>query len=388
MDFLQKSKSLYDIMVDVRRKLHMYPEIDNKLYKTTQLIEEKLKEIGIEYRKYPNNAIVADIGKNNNKIIALRADMDALEVLDLKNVPYKSQVEGYMHACGHDAHTAIQVGAAYLLKGIEDKLYGTVRLIFQPAEETYGGAKEIIEYGELNNVKAIAALHVDETIDTGTIGIKRGVVSAASNPFKITVRGKGSHGAHPEDGIDSIYISAKIIDNLQGIVSREVAAVDNALITIGKINGGTALNAISSQVVMEGIIRTLGEDLRNYVIKRCKDVIEYTAKMYRAEADFDYINGYPSFENDDKLYDIFKEVLEKRSIAKYFEVKYPSMGVEDFSYYAQNIPAFYYKLGCRNKEKGIVFPAHGSYFDIDEECMIFGCAMQCAFAFECLKSIN
>ncbi|MCX7883848.1 MAG: amidohydrolase, partial [Caloramator sp.] len=315
-------------------------------------------------------------------------DMDALEVCDLKDVPYKSQIYGLMHACGHDAHTAIQLGAAALLKNIENKLNGSIRLIFQPAEESYGGAKEMIEYGAVEGVSAIIALHVDETIETGKVGVKRGVVSAASNPFKITVRGKGAHGAHPEDGVDSIYISAKIIDNLQGIISREVAAVDNAVITIGKINGGTALNAISSNVVMEGIIRTLGKDLREYCINRVSEIVENTAKMYRGEAIFEYIDGYPSFENDDLLLKFFRKIVEEYNYADFIEVEEPSMGVEDFSYYAQIIPSLYYKLGCRNELLGITNPAHGSYFDIDENCMIIGCALQSALAYNFLKSID
>lgn len=384
-NFLKKAKNVYDMMVTIRRSLHKYPEIDNKLYKTTELVESYLKEFDIKYTKFNNNGIVADIGTKKNRIIALRADMDALEVVDLKDVPYKSQIKGYMHACGHDGHTAIQIGAAAMLKEIENELDGTVRLIFQPAEETYGGAKEMIEYGCLENVNAIIALHVDETMCTGKIGVKKGVVCAASNPFTITVRGKGSHGAHPEDGVDSIYIAAKIIDNLQGIISREIAAVDNAIITIGKINGGTALNAISSSVVMEGIIRTLGKDLRDYCVRRVKEVVESTAKMHRGEANFEYIEGYPSFENDDELFNLFKDIIEKNKIAEFIDIEKPSMGVEDFAYYAQSIPALYYRLGCRNEEKGIINPAHGSYFDIDESCMIVGSAAQAAFAYRFLN---
>ncbi|QCX32326.1 amidohydrolase [Caloramator sp. E03] len=384
-NFLEKAKNVYDMMVTIRRSLHKYPEIDNKLYKTTELVESYLKELGIKYTKYDNNGIIADIGSKKNKIVALRADMDALEVVDLKDVPYKSQIEGYMHACGHDGHTAIQIGAAAILKEIEKELDGTVRLIFQPAEETYGGAKEMIEYGCLDKVKAIIALHVDETMSLGKIGVKKGVVCAASNPFTINVRGKGSHGAHPEDGVDSIYIAAKIIDNLQGIVSREIAAVDNAIITIGKINGGTALNAISSSVVMEGIIRTLGKDLRDYCVGRVKEIVENTAKLYRGKASFEYIEGYPSFQNDNELFNLFKDIIEKDKIAEFIEIEKPSMGVEDFAYYAQIIPALYYRLGCRNEEKGIINPAHGSYFDIDESCMIVGCAAQAAFAYKFLK---
>ncbi|SKA86545.1 amidohydrolase [Caloramator quimbayensis] len=384
-EFLKESNELFSLMQNIRRELHMYPEIDNKLYKTSELVESYLRNFNIKYKKYSNNGIIAEIGSKKDNIVALRADMDALEVFDLKDVPYKSKVEGYMHACGHDAHTAIQIGAAALLKKIEGELDGSVRLIFQPAEETYGGAKEMIEYGALEGVKSIIALHVDETIDTGKIGAKRGVVSAASNPFKIIVRGKGAHGAYPEDGVDSVYISAKIIDNLQGIISREIAAVNNAVITIGKINGGTALNAISSEVIMEGIIRTLGKDIREYCIDRVSNIVENTAKMYRGEAVFDFIEGYPSFENDELLFNLFKSIINEKNYAGFIEADKPSMGVEDFAYYAQKVPSLYYKLGCRNEKFGIINPSHGSYFDIDEKCLIIGCAVQSAFAYKLLK---
>lgn len=378
---LSQANQKLDMMVKIRRELHMHPEIDNKLNFTASLVESCLKGFGISFKKYDNNGITADIGSNKDRIIALRADMDALEVVDLKDVPYKSRIKGYMHACGHDAHTSILLGAAAVLKSMEDKINGTVRLIFQPAEETYGGAKEMIEYGVLEGVNAIIGLHVDETLETGTIGLKKGVVSAASNPFKIHVNGKGAHGAHPEDGVDSIYIAAKIIDNLQGIISREIAAVDNAVITIGKINGGTALNAISSSVEMEGILRTLGKDIRGYCKKRISEIIYTTAKMHCGDASIEFVEGYPSFKNDDHLYEWFYKLLKQSNYAKVIEIDKPSMGVEDFSYYTEVVSGLYYKLGCRNIKKGIVNPAHGSYFDIDEDCMTIGCAVHCLSAY-------
>ncbi|WP_278244874.1 M20 metallopeptidase family protein [Fervidicella metallireducens] len=268
---------------------------------------------------------------------------------------------------------------------MENKLGGTVRLIFQPAEETDGGAKDMIELGALEGVKAIFGLHVEETIKTGIIGVNRNVVSAASNPFKINIKGKGSHGAHPEDGIDSILIAAKVIDNLQSIVSREIAAVDNAVISIGKIHGGTAQNAICSEIVMEGILRTLGKNLREFCIKRMREIVSLTAKMYCGEGTISFIESYPSFENDEKLYKWFMETLEGVNCIKTIELKKPSMGVEDFAYYTEKVPGLYYKLGCRNEEKGITNPAHGSYFDIDEECLLYGCIVQSLSAFKFLQ---
>lgn len=387
INFLDESLKIMDIMINIRRTLHMNPEIDRDLYNTGNLVEDYLKKYNIEYTRYSNNGIIAEIGNGVAKVVALRADMDALNVLDLKDVPYKSQRSGVMHACGHDAHTSILIGAAILLKSIETKLNGRVRFIFQPAEETDGGAKDMINYGGLDGVSAIAGLHVDETIDTGIIGVKRGVVCAASNPFEINIKGKGSHGAYPESGIDAIMIAAKVIDNLQSIISREISALDSSVITIGKISGGTSANAICSHVVMEGILRTLGNDLREFSKNRINQIVNDTALMYRATADVKFIESYPSFSNDDELYTSFNGLLSEMSNIDIIHIEKPNMSVEDFSYYTQRVPGLYYKLGCRNIDKGINHPAHGSYFDIDEDCLAYGCAVQAAFAYKYLKGI-
>lgn len=384
-ELIELAKNYRETMISIRRQIHMNPEIDRDLVETANLVESYLKNNDIRYKRFKNNGIIAEIGINYNNIVALRADMDALEIVDLKDVPYKSTKHGLMHACGHDAHTAILLGAALCLKRVENKLGGTVRCIFQPAEETDGGAKDMIELGALEGVKAIFGLHVEETIKTGIIGVNRNVVSAASNPFKISIKGKGSHGAHPEDGIDSILIAAKVIDNLQSIVSREIAAVDNAVISIGKIHGGTAQNAICSEIVMEGILRTLGKNLREFCIKRMRDIVTLTAKMYSGEGTISFIESYPSFENDENLYKWFMEILDSVNCIKTIELQKPSMGVEDFAYYTEKVPGLYYKLGCRNEEKGITNPAHGSYFDIDEECLLYGCIIQSLSAFKFLE---
>jgi amidohydrolase len=386
IDFPKSAKENLAMMIEIRRELHKHPEIDRNLNKTALLVEGYLNKWGIKYKRYENNGIIADIGRaNSTNIIALRADMDALQIIDLKDVDYKSQNEGVMHACGHDAHTAILLGTACILKNIENELNGKIRLIFQPAEETDGGAKEMIAYGALEGAKAIIGLHVEESIDSGVIGVNRGVVHAASNPFKISINGKGSHGASPQDGIDSIYIASKIIDGLQGVVSREISATDSAVITIGKIYGGTAINAICSNVILEGILRTLGSDLRNFTKNRIKDITCMTAAMYRGNAEINFIEGYPSFENDKCLGEWFNKTVIENTDIEVIQIDKPSLGVEDFAYYTQVIPGFFYKLGCRNIAKGIVNPAHGSFFDIDENCLEYGALVQSMIAYEFLK---
>lgn len=388
LDFQKASENTLDMMIDIRRELHKNPEIGRNLPCTAGLVESYLNKWGIQYKRFENNGIIAEFGSktNVNNIIALRADMDALEVFDLKDVSYKSQNNGYMHACGHDAHTSILLGTASILKNIESELSGRVRLIFQPAEETDGGAKDMIEYGALEGARAIIGLHVEETLDTGVIGVKKGVVSAASNPFTITVSGKGSHGASPQDGVDSIYIASKIIDNLQGVISREIAATESGVITIGKISGGTAMNVICSSVTMQGILRTLGDELRSFSKERIKNIVEMTASMYRGTASIDFVEGYPSYENNSTMVEWFNNFVKNNIDVKVVEIKEPSLGVEDFAYYAQKVPALFYKLGSRNESKGIIHPAHGSYFDIDENCMMYGAMIQSKCAYEFLKN--
>lgn len=391
IDFLKASEEKLNMMISIRRELHMHPEIDRALNSTANLVQFHLNKLGISFKRYENNGIIAEFGNNSdekrNNVIALRADMDALEVFDLKDVSYKSQNNGYMHACGHDAHTAILIGTAAILKDHEDELNGRVRLIFQPAEETDGGAKDMIKFGALKDVKCIVGLHVEESIPTGTIGVNKGIVYAASNPFTIKIAGKGSHGASPHDGVDSIHIAAKIIDNLQGIISREISATDSAVITIGKVSGGTAINAICSSITMQGILRTLGVELRTFSKERMRTVVEMTAKMYRGEATINFIEGYPSFENDNKMVNKLYDIVNNENAIKLIDIKRPSMGVEDFAYYGEVVPALFYKLGCRNEAKGIIHPAHGSYFDLDEECMKYGAMMQSKCAYSFLETI-
>lgn len=385
INFFEEAKLIQAQLVDYRRFLHMHPELDRNLYTTSKYVESILEQYNINYKKFDNCGVIAEIG-TGEKIVALRADMDALTVEDKKNTPYKSLNSGIMHACGHDAHTSILLGAAILLKKFETNLNGKVRLIFQPAEETDGGAKDMIEYGSLDNVSCIIGLHVEETLNTGTIGVKNGVVNAASNPFELIIYGKGAHGAHPEDGIDPIVIGANLISNLQTLISREISPLSSAVISIGTFNAGTAQNAIAEFAKITGIIRTLGKETRDFVINRFKEIIDNSIKMYRGKYDLNIVDGYPSFDNDNTLTKFLYDISNQyNSYYKLKQIEFPSMGVEDFAYYTQHVPGLYYKLGCRNEEKGIIHPAHGSYFDIDEECLWIGCGLQTTLAYKLLE---
>lgn len=378
---LVEAKNIKDWMVKIRRDFHMNPEFGMEEFRTRDRIVEYLEGLGIEYKKGIANTGVLGIirGKKKGKTIALRADMDALPIQDEKDVEYKSRVSGKMHACGHDAHLAILLGAARILKGMEEKLNGNVKLFFQPAEETIGGAKPMIEAGVMENPKVdvVLGLHVASEIDTGEIGIKYGQTHAYSDDIKIIICGKGSHGAYPQGGIDAIMIASQVVIALQSIVSRNVDPRNSAVVTIGTINGGTQSNIIADKVELVGTIRTLDSDMRLLVIKRVKDIATQIARAMGGKAEVIVEEGYIALINTDEIVDVVKRNGEEILGAdKITILKSPSLGVEDFAYFAEAAPAAFYRLGCRNEEKGIIHDAHYCLFDIDEDCLVFGAALQ------------
>jgi len=363
------SQDFFNYLVNIRRKLHMYPELDTELPMTCDLIESILKEHDITYTRIDNFGIIAEIG-DSPEVIAFRADIDALPLNDLKSIPYASKIPHRIHACGHDIHTTIILGIAIILKSLN--LPFKFRFIFQGAEETDGGAPRMIELGAIKDAKYILGIHTDISLETNIIGIKKGTVTASSNPFNIEISGKGAHGAHPNTGVDSIIIASKIIDIFQTLVSREIPATKNAVISIGQINGGETYNAIAATTNMQGILRTTDNSIKLFLKERIERVVKETAELYRGNATITFKEGYPSFNNNDTLFCSFKECFTNNKYINLKEIAVPSMGVDDFAYYANEIPGLYIKLGCRNEEKGIIAPAHSNYFDVDEECIRSG----------------
>lgn len=395
MDFLNKAINIKDELINLRREFHKNPELGFELYKTSQLIKDFLEREGIPYENVATTGIVATIrggkSKENSKTIALRGDMDALPLLDKKNTCYVSTNVGKMHACGHDAHTTMLLGSAKILNAIKENLEGTVKFLFEPAEETVGGAKLMIEDGVLENphVDGIIGLHVDENLPTGKIGIKKGIAYAASNPFKVTIYGKGAHGASPHKSIDPIIIACNVITTLQTLVSRELNPTSPAVVTIGTINGGTAQNIIPDAVTFSGIIRTMRLEDREYFIIRLKEIIESVVKAMRGTCEIEVIESYPCLCNDDKMYTFFEEAAVKAIGKENIElVNEPTMGVESFAYFSLQRPSMFYWLGCGNKEKRIIHPAHSSLFDIDEDCLPIGVAVHCTAAYEFINGIQ
>ena len=386
---IYKVSEIEEWVRNIRRDFHEYPELGMEEYRTQAKIIEYLKEMGIEYKIAATTGVVGIIrGKKAGKTVGLRADIDALPMDDKKEVPYKSKVCGKTHSCGHDAHAAILLGAAKVLNSMKDNIEGNIKLFFQPAEETVGGALPMIEEGVLEDpyVDGIFGLHVDNGFQTGEVGIKYGQMKAASDMIKIIIHGKNSHGAYPQDGVDAIAIAGQVIVSLQTIVSRNIDPRCSAVVTIGTINGGYAGNIIADRVEMKGIVRTLNKEDREEVLHRIKNIVQDIPHAMGGKGELIRTESYTALINEDNMVDIVRkngvEILGKENI---YEIPYPSYGVEDFAYFAEARPSAFFQLGSGNKEKGIVSSGHTSYFDIDEDCLVKGILLQVKNALEFLK---
>ena len=377
---LTKINEIEDEIISWRRYLHKHPEVSNEEEKTGYFVQEKLRSFGLD-RILGNfagtNGVIADIGKNNGKVVALRCDLDALPIFEKTKIPYKSKCDGKMHACGHDAHTSILLGIARILKENEDLINGRIKLIFQPCEEVpnFRGAQYLIDNGVLDNPKvdAIFALHVYPELEVGKVGTKPGPIFASTDLFKITIKGKGTHSAQPHRGVDPIIIAAQFINSLNHIVSRKIDPLLSSVISIGKIRSGTAANIIPDEVHMEGTARAL--DLG--VTKKLPILIEETLKgichVYGGKYKLEYIKGTSPVINDDELYQFSMNILRNAlGKDKIITLNRPTMGGEDFAEFLLNVPGVMFRLGTRNEEKGITYPLHSPNFDIDENSLKLG----------------
>lgn len=379
MNLLLEAQKIKQNIVQFRRNFHMHPELGMEEYRTVGIIEDTLKFLEIKTKRIAGTGLIGFLkGKGSGKTIALRADMDALPISDKKKVSYASRIPCKMHACGHDFHMASLLGAAILLSKYKNKFNGNVKFLFQPAEETIGGALPMIEEGALKNpeVSAVFGLHVDVDIEVGKIGIIYGKAYAASDMFDVIIYGKGSHGAAPHEGIDAITVGAQVVSALQNFVSRNVNPLDSAVVTIGIFQGGYQRNIIADRVKLSGIIRTLDPNIREIACDRVKKIILGVTEALGAKANINFTPSYPSLINDNSMTDLVKSVAEgllgKDNVIM---VDKPSMGVEDFAYFLQNTAGSFFKVGIRNKEKGIVQPLHSSLFDIDEDALQIATAM-------------
>lgn len=388
MNFKEEALKIKDEIINIRRDFHAHPELGFEEYRTSAKIKEFLDKENIPYKEVAGTGVCAIIkGKYAGKTIALRSDMDALPINEKNTCDYASKESGKMHACGHDGHLAILLGAAKILNKYKEQLKGNIKLLFEPAEETVGGASYMIKEGVLENpyVDAVLGLHVTEDLDVGKIKVKNGVVNAASNPFTITVKGKGGHGAAPHATIDPIVMASHLVLALQPIVSREISPANPAVITVGSIHGGSAQNIIPDEVQLRGIIRTMTKEDREYATKRLEEVVKGITTTFRGKYSIDIEESYPCLYNDDTMVELLRENAKKVINEENVTIqKSASMGVESFAYFANERPAVFYFLGARNSEKGIVSPAHNALFNIDEDCIPIGIAIQCQTAFDYL----
>lgn len=380
-DAINKVNNLKDWIIKIRRDIHETPELAMEEYITKEKIKKYLDRIGIEYKEFESHrGIIAYIIKNPAyKTIAIRADIDALPISEKNNKLYKSKHDGVMHACGHDAHTAMLIGACKVLYDMREELKVNVKFFFQGAEERFGGAKYLIKDGclEKPRVDYMFGLHVQANVEKGFIECREGTLNASSSSLKIRIKGKRAHGAYPENGTDALVCAAQIITSLQSIVSRNISPSNMAVLTLGKISGGEAQNVICEDVEINGTIRTLNDESKKLIVDRAKTIVENTANAYGCEGNIYMENqGYPPVINDKELVDIIKFNTEKLlGKEAYKEKMYPSMGAEDFSFYTENCKGVFFHLGCGNKEKSINSLIHTDTFDIDEECLFIGSAM-------------
>lgn len=381
-EIARAAESLRSKLVEQRRDFHVNPELSNREERTAKVIAEKLRALGLDEVKtgVGKNGIVALLkGKLPGGVVAVRTDMDALPIQETINVPYKSKNDGVKHACGHDAHMTVELGVAEVLSKMRDQIRGTVKFIFQPAEEgappgEKGGAPFMIEEGCLENPRpsAIFGLHVMPNIEVGQVGVNSGPAMASSDRFSITLRGKKVHGAYPHDGIDTVVVAAECISALQTIRSRRINTQEPLVITLGSIHGGNRFNIIADEVKLEGTMRTLNEEVRTNAIQMMKQTLSGVTSAYGASYEIEFGSNNAVTYNDPALVEATLPVLKKVLGEKGITYPKPQMGAEDFSAYQKVIPGFFYFLGVGNKSKGITAMIHTPEFDIDEDSLVIG----------------
>ncbi|MFH1217452.1 MAG: M20 family metallopeptidase [Pseudomonadota bacterium] len=378
-------EQLIEWMTDIRRKIHQNPELAFNELRTAEFLATKLDELEIPYRRgIAKTGVVATLGEKTSSglTVALRADMDALPITEETNLPFSSGNPGVMHACGHDGHMAIVLGAAALLKK-QPSLPGRVVLLFQPAEEDEGGAKKMIAEGALDGVDAIFSGHIERHNAVGEIAVQPGIISAYTDDFTITIRGPGGHAAKPHESPDCIVAACSLVNTMQTLVARETNPVYPAVVTVGKLIGGTASNVIADHVTLEGTIRTTLPEAREKIFAGVKRMVKAVQELYGVKTDIEVTTGYPPVVNDPGSV----EVARKAAVQTVGEMgirtqPYPSLGGEDFSFFLQKIPGCFARFGARRNDLVNGNP-HSSTFDFDEGVLPVAAEYlaRCAFLF-------
>ena len=382
-------------VVETRRKFHQHPELSFEEVWTTDEIAHELDEIGVPYfRPYDTGLIATIEGRAEDaydeegrarKRIALRADIDALPVQERTGVPYESKVEGVMHACGHDCHIAMMLGAVRILNELRSELHGEVRVIFQPAEEISSGSKKMIEAGALEGVDAIYGAHIWSEVPAGKVSVEAGARMANTDWFRIDVDGASAHGAMPHKGVDALVVGAEIIEALQIVVSRDVSPFEPAVLTIGEFHAGVARNVMAGTAYLAGTVRTFSPELRIQLRERMERMVALVTNAFGAEATFEWTPGNSALYNDPEC-----SALAERSVARVLGedalAKYEgTLSGEDFSEYLAIVPGVFAFVGARNPEVGAEFPQHSCYFNVDESVLVKGSMVAAQFAHDFLE---
>jgi len=375
-------------IIEIRHDLHKHPELSGHEEHTKYLAKGILEAYGYQIKESEKHyGLIADlIVDKSAKTVAIRADMDALPIQEQTGKPYASRTDGIMHACGHDSHTAIALGAAMAIAAHKEELPGNVRFIFQPSEESKeGGSVEMIEDGALESVSAIFGLHAYPYLHSGKIGYKYGVMMASADIFTIEVFGKAAHGARPHEGVDAILVTSMIVNSLNHIVSRRIDPLHPAVISLGTITGGTAANIICDHVLLKGTVRTINEAVRKNIPTMMESSVKGVCSSMGATYRFDYQFGQPELINHDAMVDIIlgeaKEIIGAENCIDLVD---PVMGGEDFSEYLQIVPGAFFRLGTGNEAKQTNVPQHNSRFDVDDDALQIGMKIMCASALEVL----
>jgi amidohydrolase len=368
----------FSAQVKWRRHLHQYPELSDQEFETTSFLKQELKQLGLKIRplRLPTGVVAELRGSRPGPTIAVRSDIDALPVTERTGLPFASQIPGRMHACGHDVHMATVLGTAAILSQLRHELSGTVRFLFQPAEETPpGGAIALIEHGALKGVSAIFGLHVDPHLPVGMVGLCDGPMMASVCDFDITVHGRGSHAARPHLSVDAIVVASAVIEALQKIVSRSTDPQVPVVLTVGKISGGTARNVIADRVELTCTVRTLAPDLARKLPTLIRRTVSGVCRAYSGKGETKIVASYPMLVNDNSINDLYRDVFGAMFGPRKVRSAERSLGGEDFARYLQKVPGAMCRLGVRNARIGATEPWHSSKFVADENAMFYGSAL-------------
>ena len=382
-----------DIVAD-RRYFHEHPELSGKEERTSEILRAKLDKLGIPYRRVGNAGLIATIkgaapdayneDGTPRRRIALRSDMDALPVTELTELPYASKNPGVMHACGHDCHMAMLLGAARILSEMREELHGEVRLLFQPAEEISSGSRELIAAGALDGVDTIYGTHIWSEVDAGTISCAAGQRMASTDWFRIDIEGVSAHGSMPHKGVDAVVVASEIVVALQVLVSRDISPFEPLVVTVGEIHGGTARNIMAGSAYLTGTVRTWSNKTRDAMPERLERLCERSARAFGAKATLTYENGNGGLSNDPdcaaRAEQAVVKLFGKEAVADYEG----TLAGEDFSEYLRFVPGVFVFLGCRNPEIGAVHPQHSCYYTVDEGVLANGAMLAAQYALDYL----